>query len=84
LVYLMRREGDAARDQEEANFENLIFSSSVATHRPGLYYDLYEQLGGSSGSSDLPSERGVQFVTPQSEDEVQDLLAAMRETGWGG
>jgi hypothetical protein len=78
LVYLMRREGELEDRRAEIGFEEQVFLHSEAGNRPGLYFDWFDK----SSDSDKAYEQGVEFFTPQDEDEVQDLLAAMRETGW--
>jgi len=80
LVYLMSREVDRENKQGEAEFENLVFLHSEASNRPGMYFDIFDK----SSDSDKDYEQGVEFFTPNNEEEVQDLLAAMRETGWSG
>lgn len=62
--------------RDASDFEALIFAHSVASKTPGLYYKIWPNRFGT------PDEEQIEWVTPQSEDDVKNMLQALRETGY--
>lgn len=54
--------------------ENLLFATSVGGHTPGLYYKIYSDRFNST-----PEDEGVEFVTPNSREDLADLFAALSQ-----
>jgi hypothetical protein len=75
LSWLIVIDEEDADLKEASDFEALIFAHSVASKTPGLYYKIWPDRFG-------VDEEEIEWVTPQGEDDVRDMLQALRETGY--
>jgi len=81
----MKRETDTLnekeREQEEQAFKNLVYGHSVAGHLPNLYFKIF--------SEDEPTlspeeEDELEWTRPENENDVEAMMAELRNTGWSG
>lgn len=77
-AYLIQSEISEAKEERLREFRNMVFAHGVVNGNPDLFYKMFPEDSGT------PDEDGVEWIIPESREDVQDMMAELRATGWGG
>lgn len=80
LAHVMGEEIEAKDEAEATHFKNLLFAHAFANDNTKLFSTLYPD---EFGLSEEDEER-MEWDRPESQDDIEDMLADLREVGFGG
>lgn len=76
---MISKENEEKQERDEAEFKNRLFAHGVMSGRPDLYWELYPQEHGLSEEA----ESELEWQRPETLMDAEQMLAELRETGWG-
>lgn len=74
-----------SRANEEARGRARIdaFKDALLIHRPDVYQEIYDEEGKLSGLT-IEEEKEVEWVVPETEADVESMMAELRSMGYKG